>query len=241
MRLLTGVAVAAASLVFVPAALADTTVPPTLSVDGSGSVMVKPDVASLSVSVSRSAAKSADALSMANQRTDAIVAAVKAAGVPASGIQTDQVNVFRRTIKVGPHGHQHKVRRYTASESLSITTTTALVGNVIDLATRAGANSIDGPDFSFSDPSAGEVAATNAAIADARTRANAAAAALGYTVTGVQSIDLDPGSGVVVPGGASGTASTGAPAAPKTPTTIHPGTEEVDASVEVVYTIAPAS
>jgi len=82
-------------------------------------------------------------------------------------------------------------------------------------------------------------AATTAALADARTRANAAAAALGYTVTGVQSVDLDPQS-AVLPGASDGATAPVATSAPATPTNIHPGAQEVDATVAVVYTIAPA-
>jgi uncharacterized protein len=228
--------VAVLSLMFASAAVADA--PSTLSVDGSGSVMVTPDVASLSVSVARSATRSAAALSAANLRVGAIVAAVRAAGVPKAGIQTDSIDVSRGTVRVGPRAHQHRVRRYTATESLSITSTTSIVGRVIDAATRAGADSIDGPDFSFSDPSAGVVAATDAALADARRRSNAAAASLGYHVTGVQSVDLNPQSTVVSPV-SPGSAAPGATSTPTTPTTIHPGAEEVDATVAVVYTIAP--
>jgi uncharacterized protein YggE len=230
--------VAALSLSFASAAVADTTSPTTLSVDGSGSVMVTPDVASLSVSVARSAARSAVALSAANLRVGAIVAAIRAAGVPKAGIQTNSIDVSRGTVRVGPRKHQHRVRRYTATESLSVTSTTAIVGRVIDAATRAGADSINGPDFSFSDPSAGAVAATNAALADARRRGNAAAASLGYRVTGVQSVDLNPQSAVVSPVNSTG-AAPGATPTPTTPTNIHPGAEEVDATVAIVYTIAP--
>ena len=111
---------------------------------------------------------------------------------------------------------------------------------MIDAATASGATSIDGPNFSFSDPSAGLVAAANAALADARARANAAAVTLGYTVTGVESVDLDPGAGgVTAPTSAASGAA--APVAKSTPTTVHPGTQEVDAQVLVVYTIAPAA
>jgi uncharacterized protein len=230
--------VAVLSLIFASSAVADATSPSTLSVDGSGSVMVTPDVASLSVSVARSAARSAVALSAANLRVGAIVAAIRAAGVPKAGIQTNSIAVSRGTVRVGPRQHQHRVRRYTATESLSITSTTSIVGRVIDAATRAGADSINGPDFSFSDPSAGMVAATNAALADARRRANAAAVSLGYRVTGVQSVDLNPQSTVVSPVSAGG-AAPGATPTPTTPTNIHAGTEEVDATVAIVYTIAP--
>jgi uncharacterized protein YggE len=82
------------------------------------------------------------------------------------------------------------------------------------------------------------VAATKAAVADAARRATAAAASLGYRVTGVQSVDLNPQSSVVSPVSAGG-AAPGATSTPTTPTTIHPGAEEVDATVAIVYTIAP--
>jgi uncharacterized protein len=238
MRVRIAAVVAVLSLIFASAAVADATSASTLTVDGSGSVMVTPDVASLSVSVARSAARSAVALSAANLRVRAIVAAIREAGVPKAGIQTNSIDVSRGTVRVGPRNHQHRVRRYTATESLSITSTTSIVGRVIDQATRAGADSISGPDFSFSDPSAGVVAATNAALADAHRRANAAAASLGYQVTGVQSVNLNPQSTVVSPVSVGGSAP-GATSTPTTPTNIHPGAEEVDATVAIVYTIAP--
>ena len=231
-------AAAVISLVFAPAAVAGVTAPSTLSVDGSGSVFLTPDVASLSLSVASSAVRSSAALSAANARVRSVVEAVRAAGVSAAGIQTESIDVSKGIVRVGPRNHKRNVERFTATESLSVTAATTIIGNVIDRATRAGANSIDGPQFSFSDPSAGMVAATNAALADARRRADAAAATLGYTVTGVQSVDLNPGQNLV-PGSGSSSAPSASPQ-PATPTTIHPGTEEIDALVAVVYTIAPA-
>jgi uncharacterized protein YggE len=228
-------AVTALLLVSAPVALADTTTA-TLSVQGSGSVFVTPDVADVSISVTRSAPSSRQALSMANRATDAVVRAIRGLGVPAADVQTEDVNVSSHTARVGPAKRRERV--WTGSESVSIhVTKIALVGSVIDDATKAGASSVDGPSYSFSDPSAGKIAATRAAIADARRRADDAAAAIGYQVTGVQSIDLDPQS-QEVPVAANGSSS--ASAAPSTPTTVHPGTQEVDAEVEIVYTIAPA-
>lgn len=228
----------ATSLLCAPTAFADATAPPSLSGNGSGSVTVTPDVASLTVGVTRSAPTSSAALSAANRRVDAIVSAVRAVGVPTSGIETNLVDVSRRTVRIGARKHRRSVRRFIATESLSITTTAALAGQVIDVTVRARADSVNGPSFSFSDPSAGMVAATNAALADARRRAAAAAASLGYAVTGVQSVNLDPQSEVLAPGSASAPAPVAA--RPPTPTTVHPGAQEVDATVTVVFTIAPA-
>jgi hypothetical protein len=224
-----------ATLSSAPAALAATPAPGTLTVEGQGSVMITPDVASLSLSVTRFAPTAPPALTATNRRVAAIVAAVRGAGVPASGIQTQSVNTSCGRIRVGPKHHRRSLRRCTASESVSITSPATIVGTVIDAAIHAGAKSISGPDFSFSNPSAGEVAAEHAAITDARNQANAAAAQLGYVVTGVQSINVNPQWGVTPPERAASGAPTSAP------TRVHLGTEEVDASVAVVFTIGPAT
>jgi uncharacterized protein YggE len=228
---------AALSLILAPAALADATTPSTLSVDGSGLALVTPDVATLSLSVARSAATSRSALSAANRRTNLVVAALRAAGVSAAAVQTNSIDVARGSVRVGPR--KRRVTRFTATESLTARITDIRsVGRVLDAAIGAGADSIDGPSFSFSDPSAGKVQATRAALADARRRADDAAAALGYRVTGVQSVDLDPQPTPITTAGGTGSAPT-ATARPTTPTNVRPGAEEVDASVHVVYTIAP--
>ncbi len=231
-------AVAAASLLLAPAALADATAPATLSVQGTGAVWVTPDIASLSLSVARSAANSSAALSAMDRRVDAIVGAVRALGVPTSGIQTESIDTSSAVLTTGPPKHRSHVRLYTATESLSITSTATLAGSVIDAAVHAGADDIDGPSFSFSNPTAGDSAANVAALNDATQQADAAAATLGYTVTGVQSVDLDPGSEVVAP------VSSGRAATPKagstTPTSLSPGAQEVESTVAVVFTIGPA-
>ena len=94
--------VAVSWLSFAPATLAATSTPGTLTVDGRGSVMITPDVASLSLSVTRSAATAAPALSAANRRVDAILDAVRGVGVPSSGIQTESINTTCGRIRVGP-------------------------------------------------------------------------------------------------------------------------------------------
>ena len=63
---------------------------------------------------------------------------------------------------------------------------------------------------------------------------------LGYSISGVQSVELNPQSGVVstTTQTESASGSSSAPGAP-TPTNTHPSTEQVQASVVVVFTIAP--
>jgi uncharacterized protein len=247
MRALAALAASALLLSKAGTAIADTTAtaatsasPATLTVDGEGQVNVTPDVASLNVTVNRSAVTSRAALSAANARTDLITRAIRALGVPSSGIQTQSVNVSNTSHKAGPKDNRHLIRRFTATESLSVTSAATLAGAVVDAATHSGASSVNGLSFTFSNPAAGQIAANQAALANAQQQANAAAATLGYTVTGVQSVDLNPQSGVASPG-TSDSAAGSAPTSTTTPTTVHPGVQQVDAEVEVVYTIAPSS
>ena len=230
-------AAALASLGLAPVAVAATAGPGTLSVTGQGWVIVVPDTASVSVSVTRTAPNPALALSAMNASADRIVAGARRLGVATGQIQTEYVDSSCRRVKISSSGHARRVRRCGATESLQITATTARIGAVIDAATHAGASTISGPDFSFSNPAAGEIAAEHAAIVDARTQADATAAQLGYTVTGVQSVALNPRSSDV---GVSGSAAPPLASAP-TPTTVRPGSQVVSATVAVTYTIAPTT
>lgn len=117
-----------------------------------------------------------------------------------------------------------------------------LVGPVVDAATAAGADSIGGPQFSFSNPSAGKAPAARAALVDARGRADDAAAAIGYRITGVRSITIDPQSdgSTASPLAASSAAGVTGSATTRPPTPVSPGRQEVDATVTVVYIMAPA-
>ena len=63
---------------------------------------------------------------------------------------------------------------------------------LIDAVAAAGADAIGDPEFGFADPSAGRTLATRAALADARRRADDAAAVAGLRITGVRSVNLDP-------------------------------------------------
>jgi uncharacterized protein YggE len=205
----------------------------TLAIDGTGIALVAPDVATLSVEVRSAASTRQSARRKCNARTRHVLAALAAQGVPRADLTTSGVSLDRTQVK--------KKVRFSATNSISVRlTNVAKVGPVIDAVTKAGADSIDGPQFSFKDPSTGKAEATRAALADARKRADDAAAAVGMHVTGVRSIVIDPAS---PPESASaGSASKTAPAPAFTdaePTQVSPGRQEVTVTVEVVFTIAP--
>ncbi|HEY1540609.1 MAG TPA: SIMPL domain-containing protein [Solirubrobacteraceae bacterium] len=226
-------ACATLALALVPAA-ARADDPATLAIDGNGVAFVTPDVATLSISVRSEAATRQRARRHANERTQRVLAAIAANGVPRDKVTTTGVTLSRSQTR-----KHHTV--YDAANSIDVRVLdVAKVGPIIDAATRAGADAIDGPDFSFSDPSAGRAQATRAALADARRRADDAAAAVGEKVTGVRSIVIDPAD-APEPVAAGALSKSASPATTDAaPTQVSPGRQEVDATVEVVYAIAPA-
>ncbi len=126
---------------------------------------------------------------------------------------------------------------YIAANDLTVQTNRLdRLSGALDVAVRDGADSFSGINYSFSDPSAGLIAADRAALIDARRRADAAAAQLGDRIGGVQSVALDPSGSS--PGAAGSPVSAPGPGRGTVPTPIQPGTQEVDADVDVVYLLA---
>jgi uncharacterized protein len=220
-------ALAATLLLAAPAAAQTTDTTPTVAVDGNGTATLVPDIADFQAGVLRRAPTSARARRAANARIAAILRALKAQGVADADIQTAGLSIQRRRV-------HHRVR-YTASQTLSVRSRDVEhLGALLDAVANAGADSVEGPEFGFADPSHGRELAERAALADARRRAEAAAAQTGLRITGVRSVDLDPQSG-----GFDNDAGGGSSAKAPAPTRIEPGTQDFSATVRVVYTAAP--
>jgi uncharacterized protein len=206
---------------------------PTLAAVGEGHVFRTPDQAELSVTVLGLRATSAAARGAANRQLAGIRRTLRRQGVPAGDVQTDAVSVSRERVRRRGHPTRTRYRAFTLLEVR--THDIAHLGALFDALAAAGADDVSGPDFSFSDPSAAQIVATRRALADARRRADDAAAQLGSRVSGIASVDLAPsfGGGVVSSAG-SGSSSAGSA------TRLSPGREEISAIVRVVYTLAAA-
>lgn len=212
-----------------PATAQSATVP-TLSVLGQGGAWVTPDTADVSASVTKTSASAQVAREDVARRTNGLLAALGALGVPRADITTTSVSVSRSEHRKAP-----KVR-FSATVSLGVHLVDAqLAGPVLDALVAARADEVDGPSYGFSNPSAGRAEAEQAALADARARADAAAAAVGMRVVGVQSINLDPESistPLVADAVAASDAKGGSSA---TPTPAVAGRRQVEAAVAVVF------
>jgi uncharacterized protein YggE len=215
----------------------DTT--PTIAADGIGIASLTPDLAAFEARVSRAARTSASARQVVNRRIAAVLRAARASGVAATDIRTADLSLRRERVR--------KRIRYQASQSVQVLVRdVSKLGAVIDAVTAAGAEDVGDPDYSFADPTVGRQQATQAALADARKRADAAAAAVGLRITGVRTVDLHPGlvsdsEGVVgLSGGSDDSGGGSSPASGLAPTRVASGMQRFVEVVRVVYTAAPA-
>lgn len=201
----------------------------TLSVTGSGSIFVKPDVADVSLGVILQRPNVRDARDAAAERMNAVLAALRALGIADADIRT-------ATLDISPvydyMASSPVVTGYQVSNVVSVHVRDLdKLAAVIDDSVAAGATTVSGITFDLSDRAALEDQAREAAVRDARARADTLAAAAGVTITGVASI--------------SETYSAPWPwygdgrdfAAGESPTPVVPGESEITISVAIVYLI----
>jgi uncharacterized protein len=206
-----------------------------VSVQGEGEVQYAPDIAHVTVGVNGEAASAAAATSDVANRANAVIAALKALGIPASDIKTSGFNLYYRQASEGPAGSVVK-GAFVASESISVKTPVDKAGPAIDAAIRAGANQTYGLEYETSQRDSLYRQAVQRAIAQARELAAAAASAAGVKLGAVTSIVVG-GAATPFPIPMMRAAMPLAQAAPAPPP-ISPGTGTISASVSMTYAIA---
>jgi uncharacterized protein YggE len=191
-----------------------------ITVQGSGTVSSTPDRAQISFGVETRAATAKAALNGNAAEMRKVIAAIKAGG--AIDVQTQSVSLQPQYAEGGG------VQGYVAQNTVSATIRDlAKAGAVIDAAVEAGANQIYGPSLSRGDQTELYRQALRAAVADARTRAQALAAAANLTLGRVTQ--------VVEGGSAPSPVFSTAKAVDEGGTPIEAGTQEIVASVQVTF------
>ena len=193
-----------------------------ITVTGNGTVNATPDRASFDFGVTTQASTAAAALSRNSDQARAIVAALEQAGVDAKDIQTTDVSLWPQTRANGT-----EIVGYTASNSVNVTSPLARAGGVVDAAVGAGANNVGGPSLDTADKSSLYNEALKQALADAKGKAEAIAAATGLGVTGVEKV-TEGGQANPLPYFAQARAADAG-------VSIEPGTQQIQASVTVTY------
>lgn len=200
-----------------------------ITVAGVGVVTTVPDRAAFSFTVSSRGKTASDALDSNGNETSRVIAALKVAGVQAADLQTSQISLYPRTSNDG-----QTIIGYDASNSISARVRDlGQAGDVVDAAVRAGANGVSGPSLFKADRDSIARDGLRAAVANARTKAEVIAAAAGVRLGRVTRVVEGGGNGdvVVVPQSAGVAAG-----AARTP--VEPGTQELQTTVTVTFSIA---
>jgi uncharacterized protein YggE len=207
---------------------------PQVSVSAVGSIKREPDQAVLNIAV-ESAAPTARAASQANAtKMDALIAAVKAMGIPATSIHTTSYQLDPDYSYPQPgQNTPPRITQYRAINTVQITVdTVARAGRVIDAAVANGANRLNGISFQIRDQDGARVDALRDAVRKARTEAEAIAQSLGQHLGSVLFVSTSYQSVMPPPRPYMAMAKV-AEQAMSTP--IEPGQIEMQATINVTY------
>ena len=231
---------------FVTACLACALIAPALAqqpvssirVTGEARVTAKPDRVQIDIGVSTHAVASQDAASQNARQVDAVLAAVRKAAGSSAVLKTIGYSL-NPNYHYHPNGGEPTIEGYTAQNVVQVTLDDlGRIGTVIDAATQAGANHVQGIQFTLRDQDQVRAEALREAVTRARAEADVLATALGLKV--VRVLSVEESSPHVLPvrvfsGGAR------AAAAEATPTPVEAGTLDVTANVTLSVEVSPAA
>ena len=209
--------------------------PRTLAVSGNGTVYLAPDIAYIYVGVHNQDAVIATAVNNNNTQTQALVDALKAAGVAEEDIQTSNFSVYNTTSYDQITG-QSNGTVYAVDNTVYVTVRDlSMIGKLLNTAVGAGANNINSITFDVADKSAALTEARQKAMANASSLASELAATAGVNLGPIQNVSYSDNSPTLYAYGNGG--GGGASAAPNASVPIQPGLTEITVTVSVSYSL----
>lgn len=163
-------------------------VPSTITVTGTGTISVTPDIAHVTAGVTITEPTLSSAQQRASDIAQALLDVAAGNDIADADVQTSTYSVT--VIEAyDDNGNPTGERTFQVSNILTLTIRDLdTVGGILDQLVDAGANVVYGISFDVSDPAPAVAKARTAAATDARTRADAYAAGLGVDIVGVQSV-----------------------------------------------------
>jgi len=161
----------------------------TMNVNGTGQVLLSPDIAYIYIGVHSEEDTATDAVAANNRETQKVIDALKKAGVDAKDIHTSNFNIWPNQ-QYGPDGQQIGVK-YVVDNSVFVTVRKLdNLGDLLDAAVAAGANSINSIQFDVSDKTEALKQARAEAVKDAKSQAQELADAAGLKLGDIQSVNF---------------------------------------------------
>jgi uncharacterized protein len=206
--------------------------PRTLSVSGDGTIYLTPDIANIYIGVHTEDPVIATAVGNNNAQTQALVDALKNAGVAEKDIQTSNFSVYS-TMSYDKMTGQTTGSTYAVDNTVYITVRDlSKLGTLLNTAVATGANNINSISFDVADKTAAMAQARQKAMEKARSLATELAQTAGVKLSEIQNISYSDTSPIMYYGMGGGGS-----AAPNASVPIQPGQTQISATVSVIYTI----
>ncbi len=205
----------------------------TLNVNGVGQVYLTPDIAYINIGVNTQSASASEAVATNKEQSNAVIESIKSAGVDAKDIHTTNFSIWSN-----PTYDEFGLvsgTAYVVDNTVNVTVRDLDgLGDLLDSAVNAGANSIYSIQFDVADKTAAVKEARASAVEDAKTQALELAEAAGVSLVEIQTINFYESSPVAYfegKGGGGGMA-TDVAAVP-----IQPGQLAISVTVNLMYSI----
>ena len=205
--------------------------PAVISVSGQGRADVAPDMAVVNIGIVTTG-KTAQLA----QAENAKVASDVTAALGQLGIFSKDIQTHYTMSPVYEKGDYRKAVGYRANNTVTVTVNdVAKTGQVIDTALKSGATDVNGISFGLKDAKSVRNTALQMAVQDARSKADAIAAALGVKIVGIQNVKEDGGNFARYEVANARLAKLDGAAMADTP--VNAGTVEVNAEVHIDFQI----
>jgi uncharacterized protein YggE len=203
-------------------------------VSGDAVVQSQPDTAILSIAVVTQNASASEAQAENASKTDAVIRAIKSAAGAGAEVKTGGYSLQPQYLY--KEGQAPVITSYIARNSVSVTTgALERVGAILDAASRAGANTIDGLSFTLRRDEQARASALADATREAMAKARVIAETLGGRVIRIVEVQ-EAGTVRPIPVAYAG-GGTMERVSMTTQTPIEPGSLEVRAEVQLVAEI----
>ncbi|MGO9805098.1 MAG: SIMPL domain-containing protein [Steroidobacteraceae bacterium] len=210
-----------------------------IRVTGDARIAARPDRVQIDIGVLTQAALSHDAATANARQLDAVLAAVRSVAGPTAQLRTVSYSLSPN-YQYHPGGGEPTLTGYSALNVVEVTLDDLTrLGDVIDAATRTGANRVQGIQFTLRDQDAVRTAALREAAIRARGEADTLAGALNLKVLRV--LTVEESSPRIVPIRAHMAAARAAAGAADVATPVESGTLDVTAEVALTVEVGPAT
>lgn len=205
----------------------------TITVSGNGQISITPDTGMVTLGVEISNPELEPAQTEAAQKMDAVIAAMKAAGIAEADITTSNYNIW---VDRNDEKPEQPVTGYHVSHTVTVKVRDITqISTIIQTGIDAGANTVQGIYFTVEDPGTAVSQARERAIEDARAKAEDLARLTGVTlgqVVTINEISYAPYPVAARDDAEGDDAASGAAAPP-----INPGESTVSVQVQAAWEI----